>query len=394
MNSFYFRGTLPASKSILNRALIALSYNPDLKIIGDSNCEDVRLMQQGLTDLLSGKPVDCGHAGTVLRFLALRASRIPGRHVLTGSDRLFQRPQDELLPIMGQLSVDVEMNKNSLVISSARGWRLMVDGLQIQSQRSSQFASALVLNSWGLKFPLHFHISRQRVSESYFRMTMAMMRKLGMRIEENGSEFFIPANQQIVARDYRAEIDMSSAFAVAALAAVAGEAHIENVPANSLQPDSIFISLLKQMGIDLQLSGSTLVVNKTMSWSGVSANLENSPDLFPVLGVLCALASTESHITGVSHLKYKESSRLDKTSELMRMLGAEVQATDNAVSIRPAQIRPVMKSTVVFDVAQDHRMVMAAAVARRAGFPIQASDVFAVEKSFPEFIAIEGGQHA
>ncbi|MCB0351832.1 MAG: 3-phosphoshikimate 1-carboxyvinyltransferase, partial [Bdellovibrionales bacterium] len=81
MNNFNFSGELPASKSIMNRALIAGSYNPNLKILGDSNCDDVRLMKNGLRSLVTGQPIDCGHAGTVLRFLALRASRIPGRHV-------------------------------------------------------------------------------------------------------------------------------------------------------------------------------------------------------------------------------------------------------------------------------------------------------------------------
>lgn len=391
--SFQFKGTLPASKSLLNRALVALSYHPELKIIGDSLCEDVQLMQRGLADLLSGAPVECGHAGTVLRFLALRASRIPGTHLLRGSERLFSRPQSELMPILGQLGVDAVLSDNALKIQS-RGWRLVVDGLQINAQRSSQFASAVVLNAWGLKFPLHFHVSRRMVSEGYFRMTLQLMRQMGMRIEDNGSEFFIPANQKVTAKEYHAEPDLSSAFSVAAMAVVAGEARIENFPSSSLQPDCVFAQILKDMGAHVQLEKSdtpqrpTLVIRRTDELHGLQVNIESSPDLLPVLSVLCALAKTPSTIEGVGHLKFKESSRLEKSQELLRIMGARLDIEGDRVRIEPVRSLPEYPSEVIFDVDQDHRMAMAARVAQWAGFRIKASDMRVVEKSFPEFLAI------
>lgn len=389
MRKFEFKGTLPVSKSLLNRALIALSYNSDFKLIGDSSCDDVQLMQRGLIDLLSGKQVNCGHAGTVLRFLALRASRIPGEHILRGSERLFSRPQEELLPIFGQLGVDAHFSASSLKIVS-RGWRLAVDGLQINAERSSQFASGVILNAWGLKFPLHLHISRRVVSEGYLQMTLKLMRQLGMRIEENGVEFFIPANQKISAHEYEAEIDLSSAFAVAALAVVGGEAVIQKFPQPSLQPDLIFVQILKNMGVDVRFFADEreLLVKQTHVLRGVKVNLTSSPDLLPILGVLCAIAQSPSEITGVGHLKYKESSRLEKTKELLKLMGAQVEVSDSSLRVTPAGVRPIYASVVTFDVDQDHRMAMAATIAARAGFLIQPSDMLTVTKSFPEFIEI------
>ena len=387
MSRFYFKGSLPASKSMLNRALVALSYEPSVKILGDSSCEDVRLMRQGLADLIWGKPVECGHAGTVLRFLALRASRLHGSHVLQGSERLFSRPQSELMPILGQLGVTAVFDNNSLRIKTD-GWRLIVDGLHVNAQRSSQFASAVILNAWGLKFPLHFHIPREIVSESYLKMTVQMMRQMGMRIETNGSDFFIPANQKIGVREYVVEMDLSSAFAVAAMAVVGGEAHLEGFPEKSLQPDAVFLDLLTKMGASLKLERGTLHVQKSPHLQGVKANLINTPDLFPILSVLCALANSPSELSGVGHLKYKESSRLERTSELLSLMGAKVQATEDFVRIEPASSKNVPISTVVFNVDQDHRMAMAATVARWAGYPIQVSDMKVVDKSFPEFAAL------
>lgn len=389
MKIFNFEGSLSSSKSIMNRALIIASYSPTLKIIGDSNCDDVQYMRQGIKNMFAGQSIDCGHAGTVLRFLALRASRMLGHHVLYGSERLFSRPQEDLLPIFGQLGVDAVFRGNELHIQS-HGWRLAVDGLQVNTQRSSQFASSLVLNSWNIKFPLHFHIPRDMVSEGYFQMTLSLVRQLGMRIDENGSEFFIPANQSVKASEYLAEVDLSSAFAVAAIATVAGHARIQNFPYKSLQPDAVFVKILKDMGVDLSLKDNELKVSKSQNLNGIKVNLVSSPDLFPILGVLCALAQTPSEISGLGHLKYKESSRLVKTKELIEILGAKVVASSDSVQITPAARRIELLNTVVFDVDQDHRMAMATNVAKWAGFPIQSSDMKVVEKSFPEFLLIAG----
>lgn len=389
MTPFEFSGSVPASKSIYNRALIVKSYFPELKIIGESSCDDVIHMSRAYEQLIAGQPINCGHAGTVLRFFALRASRLPGTHVLTGSERLFSRPQNELSAILSQLGVQSEWKANSVQLIS-NGWKLIVDGLQIHSQRSSQFASAVILNGWDLKFPLHFNIGRKTVSEGYLKMTLQMMKRLGMRIEENGSEFFIPANQKLKLKEWLVEPDMSSAFALAALAVVSGRAVIQNIPLSSLQPDFAFISILKKMGVNIELKNNTLTVCETLGLQGLQVNLENSPDLFPVLAVLCALAKTPSRITGVGHLQFKESSRLIKSKELIENMGARMEINDSTVEISPVQLRDVNKEWVTFNTDHDHRMAMAAQVARQAGFRIGVDDMKVVSKSYPEFLLLPG----
>ena len=122
MSDFSFIGRIPPSKSLFNRALIVQSFYPDFKIIGESHADDVTLMQTGLKSLAKNELVDCGEAGTVLRFLSLRAARQEGVHVLTGSDRLFSRPQDELLKILRQLGCQAEFRGSKLHIESW-GWR-------------------------------------------------------------------------------------------------------------------------------------------------------------------------------------------------------------------------------------------------------------------------------
>jgi 3-phosphoshikimate 1-carboxyvinyltransferase len=412
---FHFSGMIPVSKSLMNRALIIQSYaDKDTKsaskmtVVGETDAEDVLAMTDGLKKLAgvalanpsadsrsqSDTAIDCGHAGTVLRFLALRASRIPGEHILTGSERLFARPQQELLPILAQLGVNAELDTaNCLLKIHSESWRLMVDGLHINTERSSQFASAVLLNSWELPSPIHFTFSRKFVSEAYWQMTVKLVREWGMNVETRGSEIFIPARAKVKAGIYHCESDLSSAFAIASCAVIAGHAEIKKFPINSLQPDKVFVRILKNMGAKIDIKNDTLVVDQTLFLNGINENIENSPDLFPVLAVLCGLARTKSTISGIGHLKYKESHRLEKTKALLEYMGAEVQIhpEQNEVVIDPVSVN-VEKKPLVFDPDQDHRMAMAAELLRLKGYPIEILSLDVVKKSFPPFFRITRGE--
>ena len=383
MSGFSFLGTLPVSKSIMNRALIIQSYYPDFLIEGINQSDDVSFMKKGIQQILNFQAADCGHAGTVLRFLALRASRIPGEHKLVGSSRLFERPQEDLLKTLRQLSVEAEIRNDTLFIRS-QGWKLLGDALIINTDISSQFASALFLNSWSLNFDLPVVLNGSSVSQSYFYMTMSMLEHLGMSIKRQNSEFYIPNQQALKKYKYKCEIDLSSAFAIAALAAVSGNARIQNFPVNSLQPDSSFVGILKKMNIPVDFDKETLIVKKSSSLKGVEVNLKECPDLFPVLSALCALSPDRSVLRGAAHLKFKESNRIQAISDLLLCIGRKHEVLDDGVIIE-AQDVSKRNLVIVFDPEEDHRMAMAASVLRQAGYMIRIENRHVVNKSFPEF---------
>ncbi len=388
MSSFHFRGTIPASKSILNRLLIIRSFDSRFEIDGDSIADDVEKMKGAIEAIRLGLPADCGAAGTTLRFLALRASRLKGTHRLVGSERLFERPQQEIAKLLEQLGCEVRFEPGALVIEG-EGWDIPDTGIVIDRSISSQFASAVVLSAWDLPDPLMLKFEGDAVSQGYLQMTLEIVKRAGMwlGVEEN-SALLIPAGARVRAQTVQAEMDVSSAFAVAALAAVDGEATLESWPAKSLQPDSVFPDILKAMGVEVRGSKSSITIRKPKSLRGVQWNLKNSPDLFPVLSVLCAVADSPSSLTGAPHLVHKESARITKSAELLRLMGAEVEILSDGMKIKPAaapQGKPVS-----FDPEHDHRMAMAAAVARRAGHRIEILHKDVVAKSFPEFWTIAG----
>lgn len=384
--SFRYSGRIPASKSILNRLLVIQSFEPTLEIVGDSRADDVVKMKSALRSLNQNQVADCGAAGTTFRFLALRASRCPGRHRLTGTARLLSRPQSEIEHVLAQLGCRLKIIEGGIEILSD-GWTVPSSGLRIDRSISSQFASAVILSAWELPRALEIRFEGHAVSEGYLRMTLEIASRAGLAWRETPSGIVIPAGQRVTARKLEAESDLSSAFAVAALAAVDGRAEFEEWPAASLQPDAIFPELLERMGCGVQVHVQTnsrcLIIEKAARLKALEVDLRDSPDLFPVLSVLCALAEGESHLKGAPHLAHKESSRIEKSAELARRLGAQVEMHADGMKIHGT--KPDGRDLGLFDPEHDHRMAMAAEVTRRAGYQVQILHPDVVDKSFPEF---------
>lgn len=388
MKQFAFVGQIPASKSLLNRALVVQSFFPQLEIVGDSTADDVVSMRKALAQFSRGEEIPCSHAGTVLRFMALRVAREPGRYTLSGSERLFSRPQSELGKVLGQLGAAVEWDKKALKLQSW-GWKMVGDALHVPMDRSSQFASAVLLSSWGLDFPLCILLGPNPVSSSYLEMTIQLLRSLGMKIEVDHRELRVPAAQQIAGLRCEVEPDMSSAFALAAAAAVAGQVTITGMPEQSLQPDFRFIEILKDMNVKISHSNGHLHIEQGHKIQGVRVNLTEAPDMFPSLAVLASLAEGESFIEGAPQLEFKESQRKQKTLELIRLTGRDVREFTDGIAIT-GEPRPRASTNITFDPDQDHRMAMAAALYQLVGEPIEIQNRSVVAKSFPGFWAAIG----
>jgi 3-phosphoshikimate 1-carboxyvinyltransferase len=383
VKGFYFKGIIPASKSLMNRALIAQSYQPRLKLRGESRCEDVVHLKKSLKKLKSGSTFDCGDGGTTFRFLAFRVSRLPGTYLLTGSPRLRQRPQNEIKEILTQLGVQVLFEKKGMRIIS-RGWQQPSKPVKVDAKNSSQFLSALFLNSWELDFNLEVKVLGKITSESYFQMTTKMLKSLGLRYRVRGKTYIIARDQKLRPQSYRLESDLSSLFSVACFAALSGEAQFLEFPKKSLQPDGAFLKLFKKMGIPVLKKKNRREIRASSSLTALKANLKNCPDLFPVLATLCAFAEGRSVLFGAPQLVKKESNRIEKTAELLTKAGFDCQSRNDGLEIMGGGYQVPVKS-FSFDPDSDHRLAMAAALLKSQGFKIKIKNPKVVNKSFPEF---------
>lgn len=401
---FAFRGCLPPSKSLLIRHLLLTLYEPRIEIPILSACHDVVVMQRTCAGLRSAaevstpREVQCGEAGLVLRLLLGYAARRGGDYRFIGAPRLFDRPHGPLLSALRALGARIDSESTprgpALRLSSS-GFVEPAAPLAFLGALSSQFQSSLILNAWGLPFALCLRCDAEPVSQGYLDMSIDVARRFGMtvEIEPRGAETWlrIPPEQRPQPGTCSAEADLSSAFAVAAVAAVAGRAEIENFPAHSLQPDRAFVELLQAMSVPCELGDFGLRVGTSAALRPLEADLGGSPDLFPVLAVLCALADGRSRLYGAPQLRGKESDRVATTATLLGALRRRVIPHDDGMEIFGQPISEAdRRQPAAFDAGSDHRLVMAAAVAARAGFPLAVSGVAAVAKSFPEFLSIIG----
>ncbi len=395
---FQFKGELEASKSWMNRALILQSFQPSIKIDGQSQSRDVLYLQKALQQLqlnlqLKGKLNDkvnhhyqMGLGGTTFRFFALRVSREMGTFHLHAEPALFARPQSDLVRILEQLSVKSYFKSDTEFVIESHGWqkKLLNHGqeLFVPTQTSSQFLSAVLLNAIDLPFDLKIQTDEKIISENYFNYTIKMMKELSFQYDDQ----MIFAHQKLNSKNLFSELDVSSAFSLIAAGVLSGEVTITNWNQNSQQPDMAFLDIFKLMDITFESSFKKFHICTQKKINALKINLNNCPDLFPVLAVLCAFADGESHLYGAEHLAFKESHRIKKTIELLSRAGFHVVELDDGLRVKgqPEYIYK-KKDLIFFDPEHDHRMAFAAALLQLKKFPVIISHPNVIDKSYPQF---------
>ena len=325
--------------------------------------------------------------------------------------------------ILHQLSCKTQVKNNKLILQS-EGWQLSGDALHVLVNRSSQFATAIFLNSWDLNKDLYISLEGPFVSKAYLDMTISFLRHMGMQILGQGREYYIPKGQTIKKQYYEVEPDMSCLFALSAMTLKGGSAVFSNWPLKSLQPDIVFPDILRQIGFQVLSSSGKLsqtldkgggfkiftsnkskvehensnkIKLKVMAGKALKPlkyNLKNTPDLFPVLSALLALAKGESTLYGAPHLAFKESNRLQSVITLLKQVGRKTQLlpAKDGITLQGQALLLKEKSAplspLCFDPKEDHRMVMAALVLKKAGFSLKILNPQVVNKSFPDFWSI------
>lgn len=384
---FFFKGPIPASKSWLNRALVIQHFNPDININADSTAADVVYLKNNILSIKNENVFFLGEGGTTLRFFTFLISRYPGVWTLKAHSRLLERPQDDLKHLLNQLGVSVELSSEQIVINSS-GWKIPEQIICNQIQ-SSQFISGLLLSSWNLNNDLQINIKKPILSYDYLKMTISLLKQAGMSIDgiETSNELSIRIKKLQISKvnSLIAELDISSVFSLASCAVVNGNVEIDNWNSHSTQPDVYFLEIFKKMGINFEISYNKFLIKKQNHWKGVEVNLANSPDLFPVLSILCALADGPSFLYGAPQLVYKESNRLDKTCELLSLVGCKFELKNDSLKILGFIEDQNKEMRIEFDCDQDHRMAMSAGLLKLKGFNINIIGASSINKSYPDF---------
>ncbi len=378
---------LPTSKSISNRLLVmrALSGNR-VEIIDLSESEDTLVMQKAFS---SDKPIiDVGHAGTAMRFLAAYLCTREGDHVLTGSERMQNRPIGKLVDALRQLGAEIAyLGKEGYPPLGIRGGKLKGGDVTIDGSISSQYISAILMIAPSLPGGLQLTIQNELISAPYVRLTLELMKQLG--IEYHWKDNLISIAQQDYCKGtITVEPDWSAASYWYELAALADKAEIliNGLRPGSLQGDAAIERWFDELGIKTEYTPEGAVIRNACSARNfLELNFTGSPDMVQTFAVVCTLLDVSFRFTGTQSLRIKETDRIAALQTELGKFGAKLSYQGNGVLSWEGPLKGIPPGGIEISTYHDHRMALAFApvVAKTGEMIIQDPSV--VAKSYPGF---------
>ncbi len=396
------RVTVPGSKSITNRALIlaAVADGPSA-LTGVLAARDTTLMRAALSSLGTGiaerdgvvtvtpgslkgpAEVDCGLAGTVMRFVPPVAALADGPVSFDGDPYARERPMSVVLSALRDLGAVIDDGGRGTMPFTVHGTGSVRGGvLTVDASASSQFVSALLLA--GARYDEGVdvrHDGKPVPSLPHIDMSVAMLRERGVEVDDSDANRWVVSPGPVAARDTAIEPDLSNAAPFLAAAAVTGgSVTVTGWPSHTTQPGGLLAEIFRRFGAEVTHSADGLTVTGTGSLHGVDLDLHDVGELTPVIAAVAAAAAGPSYLRGIAHLRGHETDRLAALETELNAIGGDVSQTADGLEIRPKPLHGGL-----FGTYHDHRMAHAAAVAGLVAEGIEIENVGTTAKTMPEF---------
>ena len=400
---------VPGSKSLSNRylALAALADGPStlrsLLVSRDTQLMAAALETLGVHVDLGGDVVrvtpaplrghvtiDCGLAGTVMRFLPAIAALADGPVHFKGDVEALVRPMGPLLRALRALDVRVDEEGEPGHLPFTVHGRGAVGGGQvdIDASGSSQFVSGLLLA--GARFDRGLtvrHTGPTLPSLPHIEMTVAVLRAAGVVVDDSRPEIWHVEPGPVAGRDVHVEPDLSNAAPFLCAAMVAGgSVRVPGWPASTTQPGGLLPDILTRMGASVTLDGEVLTVTGTGEVRGVDLDLRAAGELAPTIAALATHADSPTRLRGIAHLRGHETDRLAALAAEITRLGGQAEQTSDGLVITP---RPLHGG--VWHTYADHRMATAGALVGLRVPDVEVEDVATTAKTLPGFVDLWTG---
>lgn len=380
---------LPSSKSISNRALIlnALSMNTST-LENLSDCDDTNVMIDAFKSGSTGNNlIDVKAAGTSMRFLTALLAITPGEWIITGTERMQERPINILVEALISLGARITYLGNiGYPPLKIKGTALDGGEIYLSGDVSSQFISALLMIAPMMSKGLTIHLEGNIVSIPYIKLTLGMMAQFGVKTHWNDKTIKIYP-EEYKPTHYVVESDWSAASYWYEMAALADDAHIElkGLFKNSMQGDSKVAELFADLGISTEYTDESIVLKKTNKVTKkMFHNFVNEPDLAQTFVVTCCMMNIPFMFTGLQSLKIKETDRIEALKAEMKKLGYLIYDSENSIlEWNGEKCEP--ETNAVIKTYEDHRMAMAFAPAAIKLGHINIAHPNVVTKSYPRY---------
>jgi len=392
---------IPGSKSMTNRALVLAALAGGRSTLrGWLRARDTALMIAGLQALgaqvesdadtlvvhggaLRGPAtIDCGLAGTVMRFLPPVAATMSGDVRFTGDARAGERPLAPMLAALRDLGADVV---GDAVPFTVRGRGALRGGaVTLDASASSQFVSGLLLSGAAMQRGLHLrHQGPPLPSLPHVEMTVAMLAEAGVTVLGEGDEWEVDPGP-VTPHDWRIEPDLSNAGPFLAAAMVTGSTvTIEHWPHATTQAGDYWRDFLAGLGAKVRL-GDGLTVTGPTAYAGFDVNLRAVGELAPTVAALAACADSASRIRGIGHLRGHETDRVAAIATELTRIGIGVEADADELRIDPAG--RATRTDITLQTYADHRMATMAAILALRVPGVQVADPATTSKTMPDFV--------
>ena len=392
--------TLPSSKSICNRALIVHALSEATDSIGNlSDCDDTRVMLRALQDM--PEVIDIQAAGTAMRFLTAFLSITQGEHILTGTERMKQRPIRILVDALKVLGADITYTEQEgFPPLRIRGCAFSQSEVSMPGNVSSQYISALLLIGPMLPDGLRLTLTGDIVSRPYINLTLQLMKEFGAKASWTTPNELTVKAQAYQSIPFTVESDWSAASYWYEIVALSDDATIElpALYANSFQGDSKVAELFAGLGVstrfvekDTQNGTNELPQYKTVILQRTARTLQqmeydfvDQPDLAQTFVVTCALLNIPFRFNGLQSLKIKETDRMAALIKELHKLGYVITETDGSVLSWNGERCETDKHPTI-DTYEDHRMAMAFAPAIMRINDLRINNPQVVSKSYPHY---------
>lgn len=383
---------ISGSKSISNRLLILNHIFSHFEIHNLSNSQDTQLLEKALED--ESDVIDIHHAGTAMRFLTSYLSISEGRTtILTGSERMKQRPIKDLVSALQSLGAEIEYLENEgFPPLKIKGKKIVKNSVSINAKVSSQFITSLMLIGAKLENGIRINLEGEITSRPYLEMTRDILNELGIECEITDQLIKVKNSSTksnfISKKHFTVESDWSSASYFYSLAAIGRKAiTLQNFISDSIQGDSVLQKIYWQyFGINtISESGAHLISllpnHNFENPSEIILNLNDAPDIAQTICVTATALKISFHLSGLATLKVKETDRLEALKAELFKIGCRTEITDTEI-----------KSVEFFEPEEhiqiktynDHRMAMSfAPFALIKSLTIENPEV--VEKSYPQY---------
>lgn len=392
--------SLPGSKSLTNRELVlsAIADSPS-RLIAPLKSRDSELMISALEKLGTGfewdgddlvitpgpirgnAEIDCGLAGTVMRFVPPLAMLASGEVKFDGDEGARKRPMQTTIDSLRALGAKTsESSGLPFSVFGAGG----VDGgdLEIDASSSSQFVSGLLLAAASFRNGLTLrHVGKDLPSQPHIEMTLKCLTDRGVSAKALSSSSWRVEPGPIAGGEFVIEPDLSNAGPFLAAAMVTGSTvTIPNWPAVTTQVGSHYIDLLTRMGAEIRLEAGNLTLKGNGVVLGIDVDLSEAGELTPTIAALATLAVSPSRLTGIKHLRGHETDRISALATEINRVGATAIELSDGLEIAPGELKPALWQSY-----HDHRMATAGAIVGLKVSGLQVENIATTSKTMPGF---------